>query len=105
MKNSSFLSFRIGAPSKASGQGLARCGIARAPEEQVATSSPPPECGVPLGDESCRLILTRRLGEAIRIGEDIVVTVKAVHRQPGWLRIEAPANVPLSREEVTEEGR
>ncbi|MGD2062072.1 MAG: carbon storage regulator [Nitrospirota bacterium] len=59
----------------------------------------------PLGNDSCILIVTRRLDEAIRIADDIVVTVKEVRRQPVRLRIEAPPNVPLYREEVTEEER
>lgn len=46
------------------------------------------------------LILTRRLGETIRIGPDIVVTVLGVNGQQVRLGIEAPKEVAVHREEV-----
>lgn len=46
------------------------------------------------------LILTRRLGETIRIGPDIIVTVLGVNGQQVRLGIEAPKDVPVHREEV-----
>ena len=46
------------------------------------------------------LILTRRLGETIRIGPDIVVTVLGIHGQQVRLGIEAPREVAVHREEV-----
>ena len=46
------------------------------------------------------LILTRRLGETIRIGPDIVVTVLGVNGQQVRLGIEAPKHVTVHREEV-----
>lgn len=48
------------------------------------------------------LVLSRRVGEALRIGPDITVTVVGV--KGGYLRIgiEAPANVPVHREELYE---
>ncbi len=48
------------------------------------------------------LVLTRRPGEIIRIGQDIVVTVLKV--APGQVKIgiEAPASVVVHREEIFE---
>jgi len=46
------------------------------------------------------LVLTRKLGERIVIGDDIVVTVVAIG--PGRVRlgIEAPPTVPVLRDEL-----
>jgi carbon storage regulator len=46
------------------------------------------------------LILTRRPNESIRIGKDIIVQV--LHIKGGQVRIgiQAPANVPVNREEI-----
>lgn len=48
-----------------------------------------------------RLVLTRRIGESIRIGDDIVVRI-ADSRADGSCRvvIEAPRTVPIVREEL-----
>lgn len=46
------------------------------------------------------LVLTRKLGEAIRIGSDIVVTVAAVSGRQVRLGIEAPKGVAVHRKEV-----
>jgi carbon storage regulator len=46
------------------------------------------------------LILTRKLGETIRIGSDIVVTVLAAHGNQIRIGIEAPKDVAVHREEV-----
>lgn len=46
------------------------------------------------------LILTRRPGETIRIGSDVVVTVLGVNGQQVRLGIEAPRDVTVHREEV-----
>jgi carbon storage regulator len=48
------------------------------------------------------LILTRKLGETIRIGPDIVVTVLAVNGNQVRVGIEAPKDVAVHREEVFE---
>jgi carbon storage regulator len=50
--------------------------------------------------EAGMLILTRKPGEAIRIGPDIVVTVLGVNGQQVRLGIEAPRDVTVHREEV-----
>jgi len=46
------------------------------------------------------LILTRKPGDTIRIGSDIVVTVLGVNGQQVRLGIEAPKDVAVHREEV-----
>ncbi|WNC09319.1 carbon storage regulator CsrA [Pseudomonas coleopterorum] len=48
------------------------------------------------------LILTRRIGEAIRINDDIKVTVVAVSGSQVRLGIEAPTSVAVHRQEVFE---
>lgn len=46
------------------------------------------------------LILTRKLGESITIGDDIKVSVLGVHGRQVRLGIEAPMNVVVHREEI-----
>lgn len=46
------------------------------------------------------LILTRRVGETIRINDDISVTVLGVAGQQVRLGITAPASVEVHREEI-----
>lgn len=48
------------------------------------------------------LILTRRVTETIRIGEDIQVTVLGVNGMQVRIGIAAPKDVPVHREEVAE---
>ena len=51
------------------------------------------------------LILTRRAGESLRIGEDVEVTVMAVNGAQVRIGIKAPINVCVDREEVAERKR
>ena len=51
------------------------------------------------------LILTRRIGEAIDIGDQIEVTVLSVKGKQVRLGIEAPEDVPVHREEIYDEIR
>jgi carbon storage regulator len=55
------------------------------------------------------LILTRRIGETIRIGDDVSVTVLEVHGNQVRIGIQAPKSVAVHREEVfnriAEEGK
>ncbi len=51
------------------------------------------------------LILTRRAGESLRIGEDVEVTVMAVNGSQVRIGIKAPINVSVDREEVAERKR
>lgn len=46
------------------------------------------------------LVLSRKLGEKIIIGENIVVTVVKIDRNQIRLGIEAPTQVPVYREEI-----
>lgn len=46
------------------------------------------------------LILTRRVGESLRIGADIEVTVLAVNGAQVRVGVAAPKSVPVHREEV-----
>jgi carbon storage regulator len=46
------------------------------------------------------LILTRRVGECIRINENISVTVLGVNKLQVRIGIEAPAGVAVDREEI-----
>ena len=50
--------------------------------------------------ERIMLILTRRNGETIRIGDDIEVTVLAVTGNQTRIGIDAPQEIPVHREEV-----
>ena len=49
------------------------------------------------------LVLTRRLGESIRIGDDICVRVMDIQRNQVRVAIEAPREIPVHREEVYEQ--
>ena len=48
------------------------------------------------------LILTRRVGESIKVGQDITVTVLGVRGTQVRVGISAPKDVAVHREEVTE---
>ena len=46
------------------------------------------------------LVLTRKAGEEIRIGNDIVISVCRIQGQRARLGIQAPANVAIRRNEL-----
>lgn len=46
------------------------------------------------------LILTRRFGESIIIGDDIIISVLGVHGSQVRIGIEAPKDVSVHREEI-----
>lgn len=48
------------------------------------------------------LILTRRTGEIIRIGPDVVVTILGVNGSQVRIGVDAPKDVAVHREEVFE---
>jgi carbon storage regulator len=48
------------------------------------------------------LILTRREGESVRIGEDVTVTVLRVKGGQVRIGVNAPKNVAVQREEISE---
>jgi carbon storage regulator len=49
------------------------------------------------------LILTRRIGESLHIGDEVTVTVLDVKGNQVRFGIAAPRDVPLDREEIYEE--
>lgn len=49
------------------------------------------------------LVLSRKLGESIRIGDNITVTVVDIDRNKIRLGIEAPRDVPVYRTELLPE--
>ena len=46
------------------------------------------------------LVLTRRVGEIIRIGDDISVRVVEIQRGQVRFAIDAPRQIPIHREEI-----
>ena len=46
------------------------------------------------------LVLSRKLGEKIVIGDNIIVTVVKIDRNQIRIGIEAPSDVPVYREEI-----
>jgi len=48
------------------------------------------------------LILTRRVGETIMVGDDVTVTVLGVKGSQVRVGVKAPRNVPVHREEIYE---
>ena len=51
------------------------------------------------------LVLTRRSGESVRIGDDVTVTVLDVRGDVVRVGIQAPRSVPVHRDEVYRELR
>ena len=49
------------------------------------------------------LVLSRKIGERIRIGDDVTITVVRVTGGGVRLGIEAPAELPVVREELYQE--
>jgi carbon storage regulator len=52
--------------------------------------------------ESNMLILTRRVGETVMIGDDVAVTVLGVKGNQVRVGIKAPKDTPVHREEIFE---
>ena len=46
------------------------------------------------------LILTRKVGEKVIIGDDIIVTICAVNGSQVRLSFDAPKEIPIHREEI-----
>jgi carbon storage regulator len=50
------------------------------------------------------LVLTRNIGQSIKIGPDIVVTVQSIEGLQVRIGVSAPKDVPVHREEIFERG-
>jgi len=48
------------------------------------------------------LVLNRRPGESVQVGEDVTVTVLGVNRNQVRIGIQAPKSVPVHRTEIYE---
>lgn len=48
------------------------------------------------------LLLSRRIGETIEIGEDIKITIAGIHGNQVRIGIDAPRHVPVHREEIAQ---
>lgn len=48
------------------------------------------------------LILTRRPGESVDIGDNVVVTVIGIKGNQARLHFEVPRNIPVHRREISE---
>lgn len=48
------------------------------------------------------LVVTRRVGQSIKIGDDITVTVQGLRSGQVRVGIEAPKDMPVHREEIFE---
>jgi carbon storage regulator len=46
------------------------------------------------------LVLSRKVGERIRVGDNVVLTVVAIHGERIRLGIEAPSVIPIRRGEL-----
>jgi carbon storage regulator len=49
------------------------------------------------------LVISRRIGERIKIGDDIEILIVDINKSQVKLGIEAPKEVPILREELLEE--
>jgi carbon storage regulator len=55
---------------------------------------------VSLTEERVMLVLSRKLGQSFCLGPDVRVTVVKIDRNSVRIGIEAPAEVPIQREEI-----
>jgi carbon storage regulator len=50
------------------------------------------------------LVLTRKVGERIRVGDDVVITVVRINGTAVRLGVEAPPHLAIARTELAERG-
>jgi carbon storage regulator len=48
------------------------------------------------------LILTRRIGETLKIGDDVDITILGIKGNQARIGIDAPKDTPIHREEIYE---
>ena len=65
---------------------------------QVNPTDPPGPVAVTKGARM--LVITRKAGEAIRIGDDVTVTVLDVAGSTVRIGIDAPTEIPIFRQEI-----
>lgn len=51
------------------------------------------------------LVLTRKIGEKILIGNDVAVTITKIQGNRVWIGLEAPASVKILRDEVLQKAK
>lgn len=68
----------------------------------IGASGSPKNNNKPGGGEDSMLILTRRIGETVVIGDDVDITVLGVRGNQVRLGVKAPREVSVHREEIYE---
>ena len=61
---------------------------------------PPPESGILGTGKWIMLILTRRVGESLMVGDDVTITVLGVKGNQVRIGVKAPKEVAVHREEI-----
>lgn len=69
------------------------------------TTSPPGTAGAELTEESVMLVLSRKFGQKFRIGDDVTITIVKLDRNSVRIGVEAPTQVGVYREELSEADR
>lgn len=49
-----------------------------------------------------RLVISRRAGESLKIGDDVTVTIVELHGNQARIVVEAPIDVKVNRQEIWE---
>ena len=72
----------------------------------MSSTALPQPANTPGGSRRSRLVLTRKEGEGFWLGDDIYVAVQEVTGGKVRIKIEAPRDLPVARDElVTRTGR
>jgi len=89
-------------PQRRAGAGSARGGHGAARSEPAGPDHPGDTAPTasPFTEGLSMLVLSRKLGEKIMVGDDIVITVVDIDRGKIRLGIEAPRDLPIYRQEL-----